>query len=99
MSDGERQKVMLVRAISQQTPVILMDEPTAFLDYPSKKAWWTELLLLVQDGKTIFMSTHDIPLVPLHHPLVEALCFHTSQGNIEHVKTVSSGELEVFFDK
>ena len=36
LSDGERQKVMIAKAIAQETPVILLDEPTAFLDYPSK---------------------------------------------------------------
>ena len=36
LSDGERQKVMIAKAQAQQTPVVLLDEPTAFLDYPSK---------------------------------------------------------------
>ena len=36
LSDGERQKVMIAKALAQQTPVIYLDEPTAFLDYPSK---------------------------------------------------------------
>ena len=35
LSDGERQKVMIAKALAQQTPVIYLDEPTAFLDYPS----------------------------------------------------------------
>ena len=36
LSDGERQKVMIAKSIAQDTPIIFMDEPTAFLDYPSK---------------------------------------------------------------
>ena len=36
LSDGERQKVMIAKALAQETPVILLDEPTAFLDFPSK---------------------------------------------------------------
>ena len=36
LSDGERQKVMIAKALAQETPVIYLDEPTAFLDYPSK---------------------------------------------------------------
>ena len=36
LSDGERQKVMIAKAIAQQTPIIFLDEPTAFLDFPSK---------------------------------------------------------------
>ena len=36
LSDGERQKAVIAKALAQQTPVILLDEPTAFLDFPSK---------------------------------------------------------------
>lgn len=63
LSDGERQKVMIAKALAQQTPVIFLDEPTAFLDYPSK----VEMLLLLrrisrEARKTIFLSTHDLEL-------------------------------------
>ena len=63
LSDGERQKVMIAKALAQQTPVILLDEPTAFLDYPSK----VDILLLLrrisrEADKTIFLSTHDLEL-------------------------------------
>ena len=63
LSDGERQKVMIAKALAQQTPVIYLDEPTAFLDYPSKVEV-LQLLRLVsrQAGKTIFLSTHDVEL-------------------------------------
>ena len=63
LSDGERQKVMIAKALAQQTPVIFLDEPTAFLDYPSK----VDMLLLLsrisrEAQKTIFLSTHDLEL-------------------------------------
>ena len=63
LSDGERQKVMIAKALAQQTPVIYLDEPTAFLDYPSK----VEVLQLLSSishtsGKIIFLSTHDVEL-------------------------------------
>lgn len=63
LSDGERQKVMIAKALAQQTPVIFLDEPTAFLDYPSK----VEAMLLLrrlahETGKTVFLSTHDVEL-------------------------------------
>lgn len=63
LSDGERQKVMIAKALAQQTPIIFLDEPTAFLDYPSK----VDMLLLLrrishEAGKTIFLSTHDLEL-------------------------------------
>ena len=61
LSDGERQKVMIAKALAQQTPVILMDEPSAFLDFPSK----VELMLLLRElahtqEKAILLSTHDV---------------------------------------
>lgn len=63
MSDGERQKVMIAKALAQQTPIILLDEPTAFLDFPSKVEVMQLLRRLASDmGKTIFMSTHDLEL-------------------------------------
>ena len=63
LSEGERQKVMIAKALAQQTPMIILDEPTAFLDYPSK----VEIMQLLahlshEKGKTIFMSTHDLEL-------------------------------------
>lgn len=63
LSDGERQKVMIAKALSQDTPVILLDEPTAFLDFPSK----VEIMQLLhrlsrKTNKTIFLSTHDLEL-------------------------------------
>ena len=61
LSDGELQRVMIARAIAQQTPIILLDEPTAFLDIPTR----FEVCRLLADlahneGKTILFSTHDI---------------------------------------
>lgn len=63
LSDGERQKTMIAKALAQQTPVIFLDEPTAFLDFPSK----VETMLLLrrisrEAGKTVFLSTHDLEL-------------------------------------
>jgi len=63
LSDGERQKVMIAKALAQETPIILLDEPTAFLDFPSK----VEIMQLLHQlsrktNKTIFLSTHDLEL-------------------------------------
>lgn len=63
LSDGERQKVMIAKALAQQTPIIFLDEPTAFLDYPSKVEMMGLLHQLAHEaGKTVFMSTHDLEL-------------------------------------
>ncbi len=63
LSDGERQKVMIAKSLAQQTPVIFLDEPTAFLDFPSKVEIMQLLHKLTREAsKTIFLSTHDIEL-------------------------------------
>ena len=63
LSDGERQKVMIAKALAQQTPIILLDEPTAFLDFPSKVETMLLLSRLAHDmGKCIFLSTHDLDM-------------------------------------
>ena len=63
LSDGERQKVMIAKALAQETPVIYLDEPTAFLDFPSKVEVMQLLRrLAVEMQKTIFLSTHDLEL-------------------------------------
>ena len=63
LSDGEWQKVMIAKTLTQETPLIYLDEPTAFLDFPSK----VEIMRLLLDltrrmDKTIFLSTHDLEL-------------------------------------
>lgn len=63
LSDGERQKVMIAKALAQETPIILLDEPTAFLDFPSKVETMQLLHRLSRKtNKTIFLSTHDLEL-------------------------------------
>lgn len=63
LSDGERQKVMIAKALAQQTPIILLDEPTAFLDYPSRVEVMQLLLNIAhEEHKTVLLSTHDLDL-------------------------------------
>ena len=63
LSDGERQKVMIAKALAQQTPIIILDEPTAFLDYPSKVEVMQLLKLIAhEEHKTVLLSTHDLEL-------------------------------------
>ena len=63
LSDGERQKVMIAKTLAQQTPIIYLDEPTAFLDFPSKVEMMQLLQrLAIDEQKTIFLSTHDVEL-------------------------------------
>ena len=63
LSDGECQKIMIARAIAQDTKIILLDEPTSFLDLPTRH----ELALLLkklalEKGKTIIFSTHELDI-------------------------------------
>ena len=63
LSDGERQKAIIAKALAQQTPYILLDEPTAFLDYPSKVSTMQMLKKLCKENnKAILISTHDLDI-------------------------------------
>ena len=67
LSDGEFHRVAIARALVQDTPLILLDEPTAFLDIANKQA--TVLLLkklAVEENKGILFSTHDLSLAMQH---------------------------------
>lgn len=63
ISDGELQRVMIARTLAQNTPVIILDEPVAFLDLPNK----FEILLLLRklawnERKTVILSAHDLDI-------------------------------------
>ncbi len=60
LSDGERQKTMIARALAQQTQVIILDEPTAFLDVAGRIDIICLLRRLADRGHAILLSTHDI---------------------------------------
>lgn len=61
LSDGENRRVMLAKALAQDTPVILLDEPTSFLDVPGRFEICELLAKLAADaGKTILYSTHEL---------------------------------------
>ena len=59
LSDGQAQRVMFARAVLQEAPWIFMDEPTAFLDVPSRKAFWKHAVDVADQGTTIVLATHD----------------------------------------
>jgi len=61
ISDGERQKIMTARALAQETDIILLDEPAAFLDLENKFSLYKILSQTAQNlNKTIIFSTHDL---------------------------------------
>ena len=61
LSDGQFQKVMIAKALSQETPLVLLDEPTAFLDIKNKEMIYNLLKKITQEiGKTVIVSTHNL---------------------------------------
>lgn len=63
VSDGERQMSSIARALVQETPIITLDEPTAFLDYINKVRFIQQLISIAKkQGKCVIITTHDIDL-------------------------------------
>ena len=96
MSDGECQRVMIARALAQQTPVILLDEPTAFLDMPNRYELCRLLQRLAHDEqKAIIFSTHEldiaskmcdsIALIDTPHLLNQSAAEMAASGAIERL--------------
>ena len=62
LSDGERQKVLIARALAQESPLLMLDEPTAFLDAPARGEIFHLLKKQARGGKGVLMSTHEVDL-------------------------------------
>ncbi|MFT5861164.1 MAG: iron complex transport system ATP-binding protein [Flavobacteriaceae bacterium] len=68
LSDGEKQLVAIAKVIAQEAPYILLDEPTAFLDYPNKIKVLELLSRIAREmNKCILLSAHDIDLCLEHY--------------------------------
>lgn len=64
LSDGEQQKVMIARALAEDTPLMVLDEPTAYLDFYVKREIFELLRIIARDEKkSIFFSSHDLELM------------------------------------
>ena len=98
LSDGERQRVMIARALAQDTPIILLDEPTAFLDLPNKY----EICLLLRElahkqGKSIIFSTHDLSVaLELCDTMAIIHDGEFGYGTPDHL--IAEGRLQQLFD-
>lgn len=78
LSDGERQKVFIAKLLAQQTPVMLFDEPTAFLDYASKKLFFSVMKEAAhENGRIVLISSHDIEFLSTY---ADSLLMLTDEG-------------------
>jgi iron complex transport system ATP-binding protein len=81
ISDGERQRALIARALAQDTPVIILDEPTAFLDVSNKYEIFHLLqIMAVEQKRTIILSTHDLNIALRE---VDKLWIITDTGNYQ----------------
>ncbi|MBI2279616.1 MAG: ABC transporter ATP-binding protein [Bacteroidetes bacterium] len=99
LSDGEKQKVNIARAIAQNTPIIILDEPTAHLDLVNNMEIFKLLKVLANDyNKTIIFSTHYIELAL---QLADKICLVNNEScHCDTPKnTVDSKKIDQLFDK
>lgn len=87
MSDGECQRVMIARALAQDTPAILLDEPTSFLDMPNRYELVALLRHLARDeGKCVVFSTHELDIAML-------LCDTIALIDTPHLRVLPTPEM------
>lgn len=85
LSDGERQKTMIAKAIAQDTPLIVLDEPFSFLDVGARIEILSLLLSIAATGKAVLYSSHDVS---------QALRMATRVMLLTHDKSLVSGTPE-----
>jgi iron complex transport system ATP-binding protein len=97
LSSGERQRVLLARALAVQAQVLLMDEPLANLDPPHQSDWLAVVRALVQQGKTVISVLHEISFA-LHADQMVIM----AQGRVTHqgacADSATHRALEAVFD-
>lgn len=92
LSDGECQRIMIARALAQDTPILLLDEPTSFLDLPSRYELCQLLSQIAHtQKKTILFSTHELDLALKHCDNIALM----SQGGLSLLPLLSSPALTV----
>ncbi len=97
MSDGECQRVMIARALAQDTPVLLLDEPTSFLDMPNRYELAALLGRLAHDrGKCVIFSTHELDIATGCCDMV-ALVAGGTLINLPPGRMKAEGHIEKFF--
>ena len=85
VSGGERQLAFIARALTQETPIIIMDEPTASLDFGNQQKLFKIVSALVEEGKTIIFTTHN----PNHLVNLDCDIFAVSNGALKRIDALS----------
>ena len=94
MSDGEKQRCLIARALVQDTPFILLDEPTAFLDYSNRMIVLNLLKHIAEDyQKCILFSSHDIDSVLELNTSILLLNQHQKELNQFSSDTINKAEI------
>ena len=98
LSDGEAQRAMIARALAQNTPIILLDEPTSFLDLPNRYELCRLLSELAhKENKCIIFSTHELDIAL---SLADSIAL-VDTPRLVHMPTaemITSGNIERLFD-
>ena len=98
LSDGEQQKAMIAKTLAQKTPIILLDEPTAFLDFESKLETFRLLRgLAKENGKTVLAATHDLYMAFHAADILWVLQRGTKPVCGSPRELAAAGALDVFF--
>ena len=98
LSDGERQKVMITRALAQDTPLLFLDEPTAFIDSPGRVELMKLLKNIAGKGKGVITTIHDVDLA-LH--FADTLWLMGKDGTFETgnpQELIENGSINRLFD-
>ena len=96
VSGGERQLAFIARALSQETPIIIMDEPTASLDFGNQQKLFKIMKSLVQNGKTIIFTTHN----PNHLVNLDCDIYTISEGILKEIKELDDKVIkEIYGDE
>ena len=88
LSQGERARVLIARALAMQTEIILLDEPMAHLDIQQQKNMWQLLKTLAKEGKSIIVAAHDLQSIKKHGDQIILLI----KGEVKY-----QGEAHTFF--
>ena len=94
VSGGERQLVYIARALSQETPIIIMDEPTASLDFGNQQKLFRIMQSLAKEGKTIVFTTHN----PNHLVNLECDIFAVKNGQLSKIDELNRATIKEIYD-